>query len=520
MDIKDLFRKDGKLNSAIIRREWFKTSPLLLDIQARTQSFVDATLAERIFIIQHDIVERPKCLTCKVKTVEFSISLPYRYLERCVPCAYKETAKKRVATCRRMYGTGASPKTIEAARQRAPELNRKGRATLKDRWGVINPGQLPHVKLAMSKHHQDPAFKERSKRTRQKTTLECWKRLCDKVEVHGLLKERDPVFLNQCSDVSFTCKDCSTADSLPTETFKWRSRQIGHVCTGCSGISCGSAEQKRLYDEILKLAPDALISDRKIIHPYEIDIYVPSAKLGIEYHGIFWHSQADTANLARDIHVHKIARCEARGVQLLQFSSLELPVKVLSIIRHKLGLSTRIFARKTKIIELAPSIANALLDGWHLKGGTSCRLAWGLEVSGEVIATMTFGTNRFERKRGWELIRFASKPGVAVIGGASKLLNAFENAIHPKEVTSFADRFISNGRLYEELGFKIAATTPPNYFYWNKKTTLSRYQAQKHKLPKILGDKFDDQKTEIQNMLANDWRIFYDAGSLKYIKTP
>lgn len=54
----------------------------------------------------------------------------------------------------------------------------------------------------------------------------------------------------------------------------------------------GSAGETELFEEILKLFPDAERSNRTIISPKEIDIIIPSLRVGIEYNGLWWHSTA------------------------------------------------------------------------------------------------------------------------------------------------------------------------------------------------------------------------------------
>ena len=44
---------------------------------------------------------------------------------------------------------------------------------------------------------------------------------------------------------------------------------------------------------------------------------------------------------------------------------------------------------------------------------------------------------------------------------------------------------------------------------------MNRISAQKHKLQKLLGDKFDSNKTESQNMIDNGWLQVYDCGTIK-----
>ena len=103
-----------------------------------------------------------------------------------------------------------------------------------------------------------------------------------------------------------------------------------------------------------------------------------------------------------------------------------------------------------------------------------------------------------------------------MIGGASKLLACFrkENA---GSIISYADRRYSNGNLYEQLGFELKGISQPNYWYVKGFEKLSRYQCQKHKLKSILGNDFDENMSESDNMMKNGWNRVYDCGNFIYL---
>ena len=73
-----------------------------------------------------------------------------------------------------------------------------------------------------------------------------------------------------------------------------------------------------------------------------------------------------------------------------------------------------------------------------------------------------------------------------------------------------------SGAGYFSSGWEFVSYTPISYFYANAKATISRYQAQKHKLQRILRV-FDPQLTEAENMKNNHWFRIYDCGNLKVL---
>ena len=55
--------------------------------------------------------------------------------------------------------------------------------------------------------------------------------------------------------------------------------------------------------------------------------------------------------------------------------------------------------------------------------------------------------------------------------------------------------------------------TRPNYVWINGNKILKRYQTQKHKLSKLLGDNFDHTLSETENMRNNGYYKVYDSGN-------
>ena len=75
----------------------------------------------------------------------------------------------------------------------------------------------------------------------------------------------------------------------------------------------------------------------------------------------------------------------------------------------------------------------------------------------------------------------------------------------------------SNGNLYEKLGFKFSHKSEPNYEWVGTKGTYSRYQTQKHRLSELLGDKFNPELSEYDNMRNVGFNKMFDCGNLVYI---
>ncbi len=182
-----------------------------------------------------------------------------------------------------------------------------------------------------------------------------------------------------------------------------------------------------------------------------------------------------------------------------------------SIVLAKSGIfKKRLYARKCKIKQVENCISDKFLNENHLQGTAYGKENYGLYDNGELIQIISIGPSRFKENE-LELYRFATKLNTQVVGGFGKLIKHVN-----KPMVTFADCRYSNGKTYEKYG-KFLYKTQPNYWYIKENYKLSRYQCMKHKLPKLLGENFDPNLTEKENMFKNGWRILYDCGNLKYI---
>ena len=288
-------------------------------------------------------------------------------------------------------------------------------------------------------------------------------------------------------------------------------------CPKCYPASPISKPQRKLQlfleQKGLKVQSNYKMSNRK-----HIDIYLPEYKVGIEVNGIYWHSDKHRPEL---YHYKKSLQAKREGIQLLHFWDYEIQEKfdlVCSMIRAKIGKNKRIGARETYVKEISNAQANGFLEKSHLQGKCFAKVCLGLFMGDEtLVSVMTFGKPRFNKKFEWELIRFASLPNYSVSGAASKLMHHFVIRYSPESMLSYANLRFSQGNLYKTLGFEYAGKSSPNYSYYKGSSVVSRYKAQKKKLPNLLTN-FNKDLSEYENMLLNGYKRVYDCGNLIYTK--
>lgn len=267
---------------------------------------------------------------------------------------------------------------------------------------------------------------------------------------------------------------------------------------------------------------DVVHRDRNILSPLELDLYIPSARVGIEYHGCFWHSydRLETADERRR-HQRKYLASRAANIRLLQFWDCEWtqhPSVCRSIISGLLGYNQSIGARICTVHTPDPHEVSAFLNDHHIQGACPYTHGRGLYWEGQLVMVMTIGKSRF--KRGvWELLRLSTKSGLHISGGASKLWAALRPLVPSGcEVHSYADARLFQGAVYPTLGFTWSHDTPPGYQYWQNGQLYSRLAFQKHKISVRPG--YDASRTEAENMFQWGYRRIWDAGQSVWIYRP
>lgn len=290
------------------------------------------------------------------------------------------------------------------------------------------------------------------------------------------------------------------------------------VCPECY-ISRSRAEQD-LGDYIESLGFEIVRNDRTVVGPKELDIYVPSLKVGIEFDGTYWHSAKFQD---KKTSIEKVNRCEALGIRLITVQEGYWNQKsnlVKSRLKSILGVSTKLHGRKFRVVKLDSIVGRKFLELNHLQGASRAIVYYGLEDSTGLMAVMSFGRPRWSSIAEFELIRFATKTGFTIVGGASKLLKAFRND-YSGSILSYADRCWSTGGVYKTLGFKYSHKSTPSYWWVSEKLGIySRYQTQKKALPKLLGglkQPFAQVLSEDDNMKLAGFLKVYDRGNTVWV---
>ena len=318
------------------------------------------------------------------------------------------------------------------------------------------------------------------------------------------------------------CHECGNEFSI-SKSFLYHKVRLGKVCPLCNPrkFNYDSSLQANIADFVESISPALVARDNRTeIWPQELDIYVPDLHIAFEIDGMYWHS---TAYKSSSYHLDKTLLCEEKGITLYHIFECEWESKrpiVESRIKSIFGVyDRRLYARQLDVRVVPRHDDMEFFSENHLQGAARSSVTYGLYENDEIVMAMSFGRPRFSKQYDWEIVRLAAKLGVQVVGGAARLLAAFEKE-HAGEGTlvSYADLRWSRGSIYESLGFESVGRSRPDYWYFRDNTAMTHRSAyQKHKLPDLL-EKFDPDLTEQENMIANGFFIIYDCGNLVFAK--
>jgi len=347
-----------------------------------------------------------------------------------------------------------------------------------------------------------------------------YKEICEKDNLE-LIEFRDRF------DCTVKCKKCGNI--FQTKTLGYlRESTSTHKCRICYPIEpiCGPTSLEVEFENFLKeIKVEYFKNYRSVIYPQEIDFYLPSVRIGFELDGLYWHSEAQKPN--SKYHLLKTEKCKSNGVRLIHIFEDEWKYKqeiCKSIILGILGKNKeKIGARLCEVREITTRECRNFIENNHIQGFIGFTYGYALFYKGEIVSVMTFGKLRKNMGRNsednhYEIIRYCTKNGLNIVGGASKLLTHFIKDKIPKKIITYSDRRWSEGNVYEKLGFTFVHNTLPNYFYVFGDRRKNRFAMRKN----VLVEKYDCPKemTEKEFCFRKGWYRIYDCGSRLYELTP
>lgn len=558
-----LINAAGKINGNISKGK-FLQSDLYKSISLKT-SFLDSNqpLAVRVYCIEHNITTHPVCGVCGIN-VKFKSKKFNDYCSVKCGSMAATTRKKRIETCNEKYGVDNPSKSTDVQQKRV--------RTFQSNYGVDNPFQHESIKDRIKKSFNEthgvdnPSQIETVKNKKRLTSIERFgipnPQSLNSVHKKSMLTNQEkfgtdwasqsPIIQKKIKETvnnRYNSDNYFSSDEYLSKTkhefmatinsrvngkfrplfdefcgvhhdYKWECIKCGNIfydnlisgkiprCTECFPIKSSIWENE--VREFVGGSP----SDKTLIPPMEIDIYIPQHNIAIECDGIYWHSENN--GKSRKYHLHKTEECSKKGIRLIHILDNEWNDSkhiVKSRLNSIMGHQPVIYARKCNIKQVSPRAAKIFLNDNHLQGNVRSSIRIGLYYDNQLVSLMTFGKSRFNKKYDYEMLRFCTICDMTVVGGAGKLLKSFIKSYTPKSIISYSDRRWSNGDLYTSLGFTFVRNSSPNYRYTKDYRSLySRHVFQKHKLANTL-ENFNPILSEWENMKAHGYDRIWDCGN-------
>jgi len=563
--IKDIFYDDNKLNNNKMREKWVKKhQPVLYEeINHYIKNIHLHKYSQKIYHYVYKIDNLPKCVFCN-KSHDRFISFEKGYNKFCSKsCASKYSSKKgqknRKENTFKKYGvehtthlksvkekmkkTNLKRYGVEYASQNL-SIQEKQKETINKKYGCDYPLQhnqsIKKMQNTILAKYNVSNISQNTEiiKKREKTNLERYgnkwsiasKEIKNKIrkqlinerldKLKKQYKQLDILSLNNDFDITIHCNKCKENYVMNSNLLNLRINRYNiESCIYCNPLNdFRSSYEKELEKTLKEKNINVIINTRKIISPYEIDIFLPDFNIGIEINGLYWHNELYKN---KNYHLNKTKTANKNNIHLIHIWEDEWLYKkdiVLSKLFNLLNLnSKKIYARKTYFKEIDSKITKKFLDENHLQGYIPSSYRYGLFYDEEMVSIMTFSKSRKllgSKYDSIELLRFCNKKYTNVIGSASKL---FKNSIkinNFKNVISYAKRdwsLIDN--IYDKLNFQFEKYTTPGY-YWTKQT--KRYHRYKFRKDILIKQGYDKNKTEVEIMNSRDYYRIYDSGNLKY----
>jgi hypothetical protein len=381
-------------------------------------------------------------------------------------------------------------------------------------WDILNP-QI----FSNGGYREFPWDLEKKKYETQRTFLEKFDNLADSKD-YEIIKRGTLFYKNNKSTIKLKHLTCGNIfDSNPGNFINLNNR-----CPHCA-LKGKSGKEIEVLDYIKNIYSGEVIHTFKLNNT-EIDIFIPDLNIGIEYNGLYWHSEQNGKD--KKYHIDKTNRMFENGYRLIHIFEDEWINKqdiVKSKLNHILGLNNgeRIYARKSQVQVIDSKTKNAFLENNHIQGSDLSSISLGLFYEKELVSVMTFskprgGIGKNTGKDGYyELVRFASLKDKVVVGAFGKLLEYFKKNYVFKKIITYADlRWSVDSNIYEKIGFKNVRTTTPNYWYADRNYRYHRYGFRKQVLKDKFPELYDSSLTEFEIMNQSSYYRIWDCGNLVY----
>ena len=420
----------------------------------------------------------------------------------------QEIRQKTEQTCLQKFG--------ETTNLKCPETKDKIKATVKQKYGtdyITQTEEFKHkVKITcLRKYGCTSAMKSGLCKLKSKDT--CLRKYGTPYVAQRCLPQQTKELIQDAQRLK------EFIESLPIKTPTYVERALGYknstshdsIITICKRLGiqdCLDMRKTQAEEEIRVYLQELgfdFVKTRKVIAPFEIDLYNEDLKLGIEFNGVFWHSDQRMPN---NYHQLKYKMCKEQGIRLIQIWEWEWlndRDKCKSILSCACGCCKRLYARMCDVQPITNVVYKKFLQQNSIHGYRPAKVLLGLYFKQELVQVMSFGNAYLSHsKYQWEVIRSSTKLFTTVVGGQSKLLKYFEKSYNPKSILFYIDVDKFTGASLQNMGFEFSHLSKPGYKLSDGVNVLNR----------------NPGKNTLQKQQIKEGRLHkvYNAGTECYVK--
>ena len=329
--------------------------------------------------------------------------------------------------------------------------------------------------------------------------------------IHGDKYDYDSsIYTDSKSTLIIQCAQHGEFDQRPNNHL------CGSGCPKCSHHTSVGENEIRQFIEQLGIVVDQ--SNRDLISPKELDIYLPEHGVAIEYCGLYWHSERIKHD--KFYHLHKFEACKAQGIRLITIFEDEWKTQqtiVKAFLLHLLHKSPKgVGGRKSSIREIEWKTAKPFLNQHHLQGaGKAGKYRIGaFDSANNLLAVMVFGTPSDERGASdvVEMKRFvtdkSSHPGLG-----SKMTKWAMAHFGFTDIIAFVDRRWFTGDFKTHTGMIPDKTAPIGFYWTDGNVRIHRRATTKKSL--IVTHGFDPMLSKRAMMEQLGFYRIWDCGKIK-----
>lgn len=260
----------------------------------------------------------------------------------------------------------------------------------------------------------------------------------------------------------------------------------------------GSVVQDSIQEWLESLGIIVMCNNRKIIAPKEIDLFLPEFNVGIEYNGIFHHTEI-SGKRGEHYHYEKYTACGKLGIYLMQICSTvykRQPNVIKHFILDRIGMTAAVCASQCEVVEVSLADVRVFLQEHQIRNWREIgQYTIGLTYHGALFQVITFADRQ---NSGYELTQIATKQGFLINGGVAKMFNYFCDIRKPRSILSYCDSRYFTGNTLKTIGFEKIDDGVPTYWYTDYKKIYHKDEFTIDKLT-IMGH--NPLLTELENML-------------------